>query len=86
MPGDSKAKSMSWEDIQSRFPDEWVLLEVTRQSKTGRIWGRPLLHSADRSLITERVIEIGKTRPEVLLGIFFTGPLLDPDFDGVLVL
>lgn len=60
------------EEIERRFPSEWVLLDEIELSKVQEVLrGRVLWHSRDRDEVDQKVHEI---RPKVF-ALYFTGPV-----------
>ena len=83
----SRSNVLSLEEIERAYPDVWVLIEVTReQTRTGRLWGRVLSDSKDRAAISDAIAEVRREQPATELYVHFTGPGLDPEFDGAIVL
>ena len=82
-----KARVLSNEQIEQAYPDEWVLIEVTREHfRTARLWGRVLAHSEDRGAMTEVIHAARREDPDIQLAVHYTGPGLDPNFDGAIIL
>lgn len=74
-------------ELSVEYPDQWILMTVSRHNwSTGRIWGRLLFASSDRDAITEPAIVYRKQNPGAEIAILFSGPLFDPNFDGMLAL
>lgn len=86
MPVAIKRKVLSEEQIESLYPNEWVLFEITRLTRAGRARGRVLFHSSDRSTLSEHRIRFHQGHPGARTGVIFAGPLVDPDFGGTIVL
>jgi hypothetical protein len=83
----SRSKVRSLDEIERVYPDAWVLIEVTREhTRTGKLWGRVLFDSEDRAAISDAIAEVRRDLPTAELYVHFTGPGLDPDFDGAIVL
>jgi hypothetical protein len=60
--------------IERQYPDQWVLVEVTRVSRGHQvIAGRLLAHSPDEDEITRQTIGARKECPEAHLWAFYTG-------------
>jgi hypothetical protein len=82
-----KQRVREFADLAREYPDQWILMTVSRHNwSTGRIWGRFLFASPDRDAITEPAVAYRKENPGARIAILFSGPLLDPKFDGVLAL
>ena len=70
----------------TRFADEWVCLEVLAQDQAGQTQrGRVVAHHRDEDevLLVER--EFRRKHPGLTTLVFFAGPLVDPKFDGVVI-
>ena len=74
-----KSKSgevLSIAEIEQRFPDQWVLIEVTRADKIqGPIFGRVLAHSSHRQDLVEANRAFCEQHPQKMAYVFFTGPV-----------
>jgi hypothetical protein len=71
------------ETIERLYPDQWVVVEVTRASRSrGPLSGRVLAHSPDEDEITREAIKAAEDHPEAHLWTFYTG---DPIPEGVVV-
>jgi hypothetical protein len=77
---------LSKDEMRQRYKDEWVLFEITRLTRTGKSWGRVLVHSPNRVDLSAPRIRFHKEHPDGKTGVFFAGPLVDPDFDGAILL
>jgi hypothetical protein len=83
----TKSKVMSGEEIERAYPDTWVLVELTRHSwRTGKYQGRVLFASEDRDVFAPVIHKVRSENPNIQLYVHYTGPGLDPNFDGVIVL
>ena len=73
-------------EIERQYPDEWVLVEITRDHKDyRRARGRLLAHSQDRDTLTEPHRSFRAEHPNALLFEFYTGDLVaDEDVSIVL--
>ena len=61
--------------IERDYPDQWVVVEVTRLSRTHQaLSGRVLSHAPDEDQITREAVRIGRERPSAHLWTFYTGP------------
>jgi hypothetical protein len=68
---------LSWEEIERRYPDEWVIVTDLELDDAFPIRaGRVLFHSKDRRNVDEKTFD-PPIREE---GIFFTGDLADRVF------
>ena len=62
------------ETIERLYPDQWVVVEVTRVSRSrGPLAGRVLAHSPDEDEITRAAVKAREERPEAQLWTFYTG-------------
>lgn len=69
--------SLSLEEIENRFPKEWVVLDDTEYTGAEVVSGRVVFHSTDKKLAWRRALELQPNRPAV----FFTGgPSPDVEF------
>jgi len=69
-------EALSIQEIEHRFPNEWVLVEVTQADKIrGPLFGRVLAHSERR----QDLVEINRTfcqqNPRSMSYAFFAGPI-----------
>lgn len=72
-------------EIERRYPDEWVLLEITRDHKDHRrVAGRLLAHSPDRTALDEPYSRFRAEHPRARLYQFYTGDVLAKDVTVVL--
>ena len=72
-------------EIERRYPDEWVLLEITRDHKDHqRVAGRLLAHSPDRADLDEPYRRFRTGHPNDRLYEFYTGDLVAEGFTVVL--
>jgi len=70
--------------IEREYPDQWVVVEVTRVNRGHRpVAGRLLARSADEDEITRETIRAREECPEALLWTFYTG---DPIPEGMIVI
>jgi hypothetical protein len=76
---------LSIRQIREQFPDQWVLVEVKRHVwRTGNLWGWVLANSTSHDDLIEPACEFRQARPGAMIGVEFTGPLLDPNADVVI--
>jgi hypothetical protein len=72
-------------EAMSRFRDEWVLLEVTRDHRDAmRVRGRLLAHSPTRRDLDEPYERFRSANPRAETFEFFTGDLVRTDMIVVL--
>ena len=65
------------EEIEHRYPDEWVLVEVVKpHNDYGRKRVRLIGHSPDRADLEEPYWRARSAAPEALLGEFYTAELV----------
>jgi hypothetical protein len=83
----AKTKILPIAEIRELFPNQWVLLDVKRLSwRTGNLWGRVLFASPNEEDLIEPAQRLRAENPDLKVGYEFTGPLIDPEFDGIFVL
>jgi hypothetical protein len=72
------------ETIERLYPDQWVVVEVTRVSRTNRaLAGRVLAHAPNEDEITRAAIEAAEQHPAAHLWTFYTGARIP---EGVIVI
>jgi hypothetical protein len=77
--------TMSVAEIERQYPDEWVLLEITRDHRQHhRVVGRLLAHGLDPADLDEPNQRARAERPQAHLYRFFTGALVAEGFSAVL--
>jgi len=86
VPAATKLTVLSEEEIERLYPNEWVLFEITQLTRVGRVRGRVLCHSNNRSKLSEHRIRFHESHPGARTGVIFAGSLVDPDFGGMIVL
>ncbi len=60
--------------IERVYPDQWVVVEVTRVSRANQpLAGRVLAHAANEDEITQEAIKAREEHPEAHLWTFYTG-------------
>lgn len=70
------AEALSIPEIERRFPNEWVILEVTKSDKNrGPLFGRVLGHSHNRRDLVEVNRGFCERNPRKMTYVFFTGPV-----------
>jgi hypothetical protein len=63
--------------IERLYPDQWVTIEVTRESPgKGPLAGRVLAHAPDEDEITRAAVKARKEHPDAVLWTFYTGQLV----------
>ena len=68
--------------IERLYPDQWVTIEVTRESPSrGPLSGRVLAHAPEETEITRAAVKARKEHPDALLFTFYTGPLIPEGMD-----
>ena len=74
-----KSKSegiLSIQEIEDRYPNEWVLVDVTKADKLqGPILGRVLAHSHRRRALVEINRAFCEHDPRNMSYVFFAGPI-----------
>jgi hypothetical protein len=69
--------------IERLYPDQWVVVEVTRVSRAHQaLAGRILAHAPDEDEITREAVKAAEERPTAHLWTFYTGALIP---EGMLV-
>jgi len=72
----SKFEVLSLSEIEQRYPNEWVLIEVTKVDKTkGPLSGRVLAHSHDRRDLVRVNRVFCEQNPQRMTYVFFAGPV-----------
>ena len=68
---------LTWEEIVERYPDEWVLVtDIEEDPESPEISSARLpFHSADRDEVDRAAMRMPPPRR---IGVFFTGPLVQP--------
>lgn len=73
-------------EIERQYPDEWVLMEITREHRDDqRVAGRLIAHIPDRAALDEPDQRFRAQHPRARLYEFFTGDLV-ADKDVVVIL
>jgi hypothetical protein len=80
------SKIMSLKQVDRTFPDRWVVMEVTGESAGHVPKGRVLFGCQDRGGISDWLKAFRAQHPDLQYLVYFTGPQVDPAFDGVIVL
>ncbi len=87
VPATPQDEILTVAEIERRYPDEWVLVEITHDHKRHeRIKGRLLAHSANRHALDEPYRRLRAERPEAHTYEFFTGNIIPKDRDFVVIL
>ena len=72
-------------EIERRYPDEWILLHITRDHKAHpRVAGRLLAHSPDRADLIEPHHRFRMEHPRARVYQFYTGALVAEGFVAIL--
>jgi hypothetical protein len=72
-------------EAYERYPDEWVLMEITQPHKDyRRERGRVLAHSTNRGDLLEPHQRFRAEHPKTLMGEFYAGDLIPRDVVVVL--
>lgn len=75
----TKSKSegvLSVQEIERRYPSQWVLVEVTKADKVrGPLLGRVLAHSHRRQDLVEINRAFCEQNPRSMSYVFFAGPI-----------
>lgn len=76
-PAEKAKKPQRISTIKRQYPDQWVVVEVTRISRVNQpLAGRVLAHGKDRTDITRETKKARDEQPEAILSAFYTGPLI----------
>jgi hypothetical protein len=71
----------------TRFPDEWVRLEVLEEDEAGQTKrGRVIAHNRDDDEVLRVEREFRRKHPGATTLVFFAGPLVDPKSNVVVIL
>jgi hypothetical protein len=82
----TKARIQTVAEIKREYPDEWILLEITRDRKhPHRVAGRLLAHSRNRADLNEPYQRFRAEHPDTRVYQFFTGGEKIPE-DVVVIL
>jgi hypothetical protein len=72
-------------EVERRYPDEWVLVEIVRDNKHHeRIVGRLVAHTPDRNDLVEVHRRYRANHPEARLYQFYTGDVVAPGVTVIL--
>jgi hypothetical protein len=68
--------ALSVPEIESRYPDEWVIVEVTKiDTIKSPLFGRVLAHSRNRRDIVKINRAFSQRNPRRMTCVFFAGPV-----------
>ncbi len=82
---DAKREVLTMEEVERRFPDEWVLVEIVRDHRYHeKVQGRLIAHSPEREGIQEPFFRFKAARPDARTYQFFTGDVVPPGVTAVL--
>ena len=86
-PAKTQEESLTVAEIERRYPDEWVLVEITQDQKRHEgVKGRLLAYSKHRHDVAGPHHRFRHEHPDAHLYEFFTGDLVPKDRDFVVVL
>src|SRR5690349_1932584 len=72
-------------EIERRYPDEWVLIEITRPHKDhGKKAGRLIAHSPNRHELTSPFERLVAAQPQARTYEFYTGDVVAPGVVAIL--
>lgn len=72
-------------EVERKYPDEWVLLQITRDHRDHpRLTGRLLGHSPDRGALDDPYRRFRAETPSARVYEFFTGALVEEGVAAVL--
>jgi hypothetical protein len=78
-------ESLTVAEIERRYPDEWVLVEITRPHKDHRKKaGRLIAHSPDRHDLTAPFERLVAAQPQARTYEFYTGDVVAPGVVAIL--
>lgn len=67
---------LSVQEIERHYPNEWVLIEVTKADKVrGPLFGRVLAHSHRRQDLVKTNRAFCEQNPRSMSYVFFAGPI-----------
>lgn len=66
---------MSRAELETLYPDEWILMVDPEPGDDTNYRGQVVAHSSDRAQIHQRAMELPTPRH---IAIFFTGPVIPP--------
>ena len=82
-----KPKEQRMEDIEAQYPDQWVLIHVTREDRHGRTThGVVLGHGtdSDKDTLVQEARKFRASHPQAVTFLFWTGRLI-PEGVGVML-
>ncbi len=72
----SKFEALPLSEIEQRYPNEWLLVEVTKVDKIkGPLFGRVLAHSYNRRDLVGINRAFCEQNPQRMTYVFFAGPV-----------
>ena len=72
-------------ELEQRYPDEWVLMEITRDAREHeRVAGHLVAHSPDRAALDEPYRRFRAEHQRARLYEFYTGALLPEGVAAIL--
>ena len=84
---DHAVEVLPYAEVERRYPDEWVLVEVVeRHNDYRKERVRLIAHSSERSDLNEPYWRTRAAAPGALLGQVYTGDIVSKDEDVVIVL
>lgn len=66
-------EALSIAEVEEKYPDQWVLVEVTAVKRHAPAAGRLIAHSPDKATLYEAAMRFKRERPEAVTYIFFAG-------------
>lgn len=66
-------EALSIAEMEKKYPDEWVLVEVTAVKRQTPAAGRLIAHSPDKAALYEAAMQFKRERPEAITYVFFAG-------------
>jgi hypothetical protein len=75
-----RSKIVRMAEVERMYPNEWILLEITRDARDcRRVAGRLLAHSPDRSALDEPYERFRTAHPQGRVLEVFTGEIVPED-------
>ncbi len=70
-------ESLTLEEIRQKYPDEWVCLEVTKESRNGQpAAGYLIAHHRDKQEVMKAAKAFRRSNPQARGALLFTGELI----------
>jgi len=84
--GMERHPDMTIEEIEQRWPDEWVLIEVTHMENYQAVAGRVIGHGSDQEIdyLVSQELALHQQHPDAETYLFWTGEPIPEDMVVVL--